>query len=67
MSTRIKNLRLLGIAVLVALLFNFPLITIFDQEGFIFGIPKLFFLVFSFWLVIIILLNRITRTKQSNG
>ncbi|MEZ4888518.1 MAG: hypothetical protein R3E32_27575 [Chitinophagales bacterium] len=60
----IKAYRLFGIFVLFFLLFNFPLISIFDKEGFIAGMPTLYFYLFGIWMLMIVFLFIIMENKK---
>lgn len=51
-----RGKKLLGLCALFFTLFNFPLITILDKEGMIWGIPTLYLGIFGIWLGLILLL-----------
>lgn len=47
--------KLVILSIALFLIFNIPLILIFNLEGAIFGIPTFYFLIFSIWLFSIII------------
>jgi hypothetical protein len=57
----IKNKRLFCLFLLGCLIFNYPIISLFNHEIFIFGIPLLFVFLFCAWGLIIIAMIFITR------
>jgi hypothetical protein len=64
----IKNKRLFCLFLLGCLIFNFPIISLFNYEIFIFGIPLLFVFLFFAWGMLILAMVFITRinTKKHN-
>lgn len=47
------------------LLFNFPLLSIFDHAVLQYGVPRLYFYLFSVWLLIIlVIMSIVTRRDQ---
>jgi len=57
MNIRSRRLqKLLGLFVLALVLFNHPVLSIFNREIFIAGIPLLFFYLFIAWFFIVFLL-----------
>lgn len=50
---RSRNQRLLGTFALGCLLFNFPLIALFNVDGRVFGVPTLYAYLFAAWALII--------------
>ena len=60
-SENIKNKRLFCLFLLGWLIFNYPIISLFNHELFIFGIPILFVFLFFAWILIIIAMVFITR------
>ena len=56
--------KLIGLFLLGLVLFNFPIINLFGKDQFIFGIPALYAYFFFIWLVLIIFIARIVRTKE---
>ncbi|WP_209331067.1 hypothetical protein [Lunatimonas salinarum] len=50
-----RNQKLVTVFLLGLMVCNYPLITLFDREGTVWGIPVLFFSVFVTWLGLILL------------
>lgn len=46
------------------LLFNYPLITIFQGEGLVWGIPRIYFALFSLWLLMILLMAWLMESRK---
>jgi hypothetical protein len=55
--------RLAGLFLLGMLLFNFPLISLFNRPVLTLGIPVLYLYLFAAWLLIIFLMLVVSRTK----
>ena len=58
-----KNKRLVGLFLLGCVLFNYPLLSLFNLKTMIFGVPLLFFYVFSGWTLLILLAALATKTR----
>jgi hypothetical protein len=56
--------RLFGLFLLGFILFNYPILSIFNLETFLFGIPMLYLYVFSVWMLLIILIVFVTRVTR---
>ena len=56
--------RLFGLFLLGVILFNYPILSIFNQEKFWFGIPMLYLYMFSAWLLLILLIGFVTRVTN---
>jgi len=56
--------RLFGLFLLGFILFNYPILSIFNLETFLFGIPMLYLYVFSVWMLLIILIVVVTRITR---
>ena len=56
--------RLFGLFVLGFILFNYPILSIFNLEAFLFGIPMLYLYLFSVWMLLIILIAFVTRVTR---
>jgi hypothetical protein len=59
-----KNKRLVGLFLLGWALFNYPLLSLFNLETMIFGVPLLFFYVFIGWTLLILLAAIATKTRS---
>jgi hypothetical protein len=59
-----QNTRLIALAALAFVLFNFPLLDIFRQPMFIFGLPAIYVYLFAGWFGIIVLARRIVEGKR---
>ena len=57
------NKRLTGLFLLGCVLFNYPLMSLFNLEAMLFGLPLLFFYVFIAWAVLILLAAMATKTQ----
>jgi hypothetical protein len=58
-----KNKRLVGLFLMGCVLFNYPLLSLFNLKTGIFGIPLLIFYIFIAWVLIILLAATVTRTR----
>jgi hypothetical protein len=57
-----KKKRLVGLFLLGCILFNYPLLSLFNLETMILGIPLLFFYIFTAWALLILLAAIATRS-----
>ena len=55
--------RLVGLFLLGALIFNFPLLSLFNRPILILGIPALYLYLFVTWSLIILLMLVLSRSK----
>jgi hypothetical protein len=55
-SPELKGQRLVALCMLGALLFNFPVMSLFNVTGTFFGVPVLYFYIFSAWALLIALM-----------
>ncbi|MGD9310156.1 MAG: hypothetical protein PVG51_13505 [Desulfosarcina sp.] len=60
---KVNGQRLIGLFLVGVLLFNFPLLYLFNQPLLIVGIPILYLYLFTAWALIIVLMLVISRTK----
>ena len=51
-----RSARLVALAMLGSLLFNFPLLALFNRPGTVFGIPVLYAWIFGAWITLIALM-----------
>ncbi len=58
-SERRRRERLIALAFVAFLAFNYPLVAIFARDQLLFGIPLLYLYLFSAWFVVIVLLARV--------
>ena len=50
-----KSRRLVVVFILGSILLNYPILSLFNVSGFLFGIPILYLYAFSIWLLLILL------------
>ncbi|MGA6925560.1 MAG: hypothetical protein WBY88_07760 [Desulfosarcina sp.] len=60
---KINGRRLVGLFLLGMLLFNFPLLYLFNRPVLVLGIPVLYLYLFTAWLLIIFLILTISRSN----
>jgi hypothetical protein len=63
--SRLTAQRLVALFLLGCLLFNFPLLALFNQGGEVFGIPMLYAYIFGVWLSLIALMAFVAERSQS--
>lgn len=61
-ADRVKGARLLGVAALGLLLFNFPFLGVFDSETLVAGVPLLWAYLFVVWGLLIALVAWVVRS-----
>ena len=59
-----KNKRLVVLFLMGCILFNYPLLSLFNLETMIFGVPLVFFYVFTGWALLILLAAIATQTRR---
>jgi len=59
-SLAAKARRLVGLFLLGAVLFNYPILALFNREHFLFGIPILYLYLFGIWALLILLTSLVT-------
>lgn len=55
--------RIVALALLAALLFNYPVLSLFARDGWVFGLPILYVYLFGSWLLIILLAGLVLRRR----
>lgn len=63
---KINGRRLVGLFLLGLLLFNFPLLCLFNRPVLILGIPMFYLYLFAAWSLIIFLMLIISRSKPNS-
>ncbi len=53
-----RSARLVALAMLGGLLFNYPVLALFNRPGTFFGVPLLYAWIFGAWTVLIVLMAR---------
>ena len=61
---QIKNKRLVGLFLLGWVVFNFPILSLFDLDRMIFGIPLFYVYIFGAWALLIVLMALITGVRS---
>ena len=64
MLDSIISRRLFGIFLLGCVLYNYPILSIFNLETFMLGIPLLYLYLLSVWLLLILLIVFVTRVMR---
>jgi hypothetical protein len=59
----IKGRRMVGLFLLGLLLFNFPILSLFDRTDFFYGIPILYLYLFLSWILFILLIFLIAQSR----
>ena len=60
----IKGRRLVGLFLLGFVLFNYPIISLFNIDAELLGIPILYHYCFGAWLMVIVLIRYVTRSPK---
>lgn len=63
----VKGKRLVGLFLLGFLLFNFPILSLFNLKVIVFGIPLLYLYIFSIWFIFIVFIYLITRFSKETA
>ncbi len=63
-SLAAKARRLVGIFLLGAVLFNYPILSLVNRDSLLFGIPVLYLYLFGVWAVLILLIARVTGSAK---
>ena len=59
-----KGQRLIALCMLGVLLFNYPLLALFNVSGAIFGVPVLYAYIFSAWAVLVALMGLVSESSD---
>lgn len=59
--------RLIGIFVLGCMLLSYPVMTIFNVQGMVLGVPTLYLYIFALWLVLIFLVYCVLEKQVNRG
>ncbi|MCP3952981.1 MAG: hypothetical protein GY697_12310 [Desulfobacterales bacterium] len=64
-----KSMQLVGVFFLGCILFNYPIIALFNIDAFVMGLPLFYIYLFAAWAMLIFLILLITETgrKQNNS
>lgn len=61
-----KNKRLIGVFLLGALFFNFPLLSLFNHKSYVLGVPLLYLYIFSIWILVIVMMIFATSHNRTH-
>ncbi len=61
---KLKGQRLIALFLVGCLLFNYPVLAIFSQDGLIWGMPILYVYIFTAWIAVIGLMMLIIEVRQ---
>jgi hypothetical protein len=61
---KIKGQRLVALCMLGCLLFNYPILALFNRQGVVLGVPILYGYIFAVWGVLIALMALVVETKE---
>jgi hypothetical protein len=59
-----KGQRLIGLCLLGFVLFNYPILALFNVPAFLFGIPVLYAWIFAAWAVLIAAMARVIERRK---
>jgi hypothetical protein len=60
----IKGQRLVALSMLGCLLFNYPVLALFNDPGILFGIPVLYVYIFAVWGLLILLIAIVVEARE---
>lgn len=63
----VKNKRLVGLFLLGCILFNYPILHLFNLEYFYLGLPLIYLYMFAVWSVLIISIVFITNIRSTSS
>jgi hypothetical protein len=61
---KLKGRRLIGVFLLGCVLFNYPILSLFNLKAYLFGIPILFVYLFTAWAGLIGLISLVTLPEE---
>jgi hypothetical protein len=64
-SLAAKARRLVGLFLLGVVFFNYPILSLFNREFLLFGIPILYLYLFALWALLILLTALVTGSRRS--
>ena len=64
---RSKSRLLIGLFLLGSVLFNYPILTLFNQRIALFGIPLLYLYIFMAWTVLILAVMLVTKIRSPDA
>jgi len=59
-----RTARLVALAMLGCVLFNYPILALFNRPGTFFGVPVLYAWIFSAWTMLIVLMARAVERED---
>jgi acetyl-CoA carboxylase carboxyltransferase component len=62
----VRGQRLVALCMLGCLLFNYPILALFNVPGFVLGIPVLYAYIFVAWAALIALMARVAESADRN-
>ena len=65
MNQKIRNEKLILLALLMILLLTYPLIAIVNKPILLMGIPFLYLYIFFVWLIIVVIIKRLADKKNT--
>jgi hypothetical protein len=63
-DSSVKSQRFIGLCILGMLLFNYPILALFNVTGTLFGVPLLYAYMFGAWAGLIALMALIVRSRD---
>jgi hypothetical protein len=57
-----KSQRFVALCMLGTLLFNYPILALFNLPGTVLGVPVLYAFIFAAWLLLIVLMARVAES-----
>lgn len=63
----VKNKRLVGLFLLGCVLFNYPILHLFNLERFLAGLPLIYVYMFTVWSLLIVAIALISRIRSASS